>query len=304
MLQVLKSSDGLRVVFSLFFISTLLFVYEVTLFFKIVVPQVNTQIDNSLESIGTSQAHNLKNLFNTHTHYDDISRAQAALEPLIDAQDQSNQQVNDIKQKSQPQTHLQFEKVQNSLDPTVNSISRYYDHLQQQHRQTINENMDNFERVSQGITTAPNAPVNTIASTASTIRNSGVNVSELVRLADARSLKQYLETYKTAPEGVHKILDLFNIREKRLTRKVNDYTFYTAVILLVLFVGILLFIKFTLNGRNETIGKCAWVNIVVSLVIIFIFQYIFYRYGQVYQYMGAQGSEELVGNLLKYSLDN
>lgn len=219
MLEILSSTDGLRIIFSLLFISTILFVYEVTLFFKVIVPTVSSQIDSSLEKIGK----NSKKIF-------------------------SDRVV------------VYGDKVKDFIDgtefPDLQGKSNQYDFL-------IN-NMNDFEK-------------NQFGGILNTENNQ--NLEEL-------------------PNVLHKFLDLFRIREDRLNNKINDYTVYTAIILFIIFSSILYYIKSILNSRSEDIGTCVWSNIGVSLFFIFIFQYVFYKYGQVYKYLGSEGNEELIGYLL------
>lgn len=50
----LKSDDGLRGLFCVFFVATLLTFYELYMFFAIVVPQVKEQVDNGIEQVSQS----------------------------------------------------------------------------------------------------------------------------------------------------------------------------------------------------------------------------------------------------------
>lgn len=51
MLKLLFSNDGLRSLFSLVLVSTILTVYELALFYTVVVPQITTQVDNGLDQL-------------------------------------------------------------------------------------------------------------------------------------------------------------------------------------------------------------------------------------------------------------
>lgn len=52
--QSLKSNDGLRGLFCVFFVATLLTFYELYMFFVVVVPQVKDQVDNGIEQVSNS----------------------------------------------------------------------------------------------------------------------------------------------------------------------------------------------------------------------------------------------------------
>jgi hypothetical protein len=215
MLEILSSSDGLRIVFSLLFISTILFVYEVTLFFKVIVPTVSSQINSSLEKIGKNNK-------------------------------------TEIKKLVQGQNGSKFDLQTNQYNSIINNMGEF-------ERNQLGTNVFNSE-----------------------LQNQNVNKFE----------------FNSIPKSIHKILDLFRIREDRLNEKINNYTVYTGIILFLVFASLLYYIKSILNSRSQDIGICVWSNIGVSLVIIFAFQYSFYKYGQVYKYMGSEGNEELLGNLL------
>lgn len=61
-LQTLTSSDGLKVVFSVMFVSTILTIYEISMFFFVVTPEIEGQINSNLQ-----QVENLSDLLNKYT---------------------------------------------------------------------------------------------------------------------------------------------------------------------------------------------------------------------------------------------
>lgn len=95
------------------------------------------------------------------------------------------------------------------------------------------------------------------------------------------------------------ILEVFDERESLLLDKINTYTKYTGAIILVLVVLALLFIKKLLNHQGLNIGLGTYLNILVTIILVGIFQYSFFNYGQKYNYIGSFGDEELVGYLLE-----
>lgn len=92
-----------------------------------------------------------------------------------------------------------------------------------------------------------------------------------------------------------KLTSVFEKREMLLINKINDYTRYTGVLIIILLVIGLFIIKWLLNKQGHELGRSVWMNIIVTIALIGVFQYSFYQYGQKYNYMR---DEELNGYLL------
>lgn len=54
MLKVASSSPGLQSLFAVLFVATVLTIYEVTMFYKVVVPEVNTKINEGIKELSKS----------------------------------------------------------------------------------------------------------------------------------------------------------------------------------------------------------------------------------------------------------
>jgi hypothetical protein len=94
------------------------------------------------------------------------------------------------------------------------------------------------------------------------------------------------------------IFATFERRESKLLNKINNYTKFSGLLLIfTLFMG-LYSIKVILNSRGDGIDTCVYTITIVTMVLILIFQYLFYLYGQKYKYLGAKGNEELVYYLM------
>jgi hypothetical protein len=95
------------------------------------------------------------------------------------------------------------------------------------------------------------------------------------------------------------ILQVFDEREQLLLDNINTYTKYTGAIILVVIIFSLLFIRQLLQHQGLNIARGTYTNILVTIILIGIFQYSFFNYGQKYNYIGSYGQEELNGYLLE-----
>ena len=94
---------------------------------------------------------------------------------------------------------------------------------------------------------------------------------------------------------LHGIIQVFDKREQVLDKKINNYTFYTAILILVSLLTFLYYVKKSIVYMDP----CVWYIIGATLFLIFSFQYIFYKYGKKYNYTGSEGEEELNDMLLQ-----
>lgn len=198
MWKTLFTNDGLRSLFGLVLVSTILTIYELVLFYRVVVPQITTQVDNGLNLLANT----------LYTNF--------ALNPSF-------------KYLSQLDLSKDFNTNQ------TNEVRNIYNQI-------------------------------TIA-------------KEKKELTTNRILNA-LETFKE--------------REKIYTHKINNYTKFVAVVILSVLTLILVSIYKLLKSRGETIGKCTWIVTFITIALILIFQYIFYIFGNKYQYIGSKGNEEML----------
>lgn len=63
--KALVSNDGLRGIFSLIFISTILTIYEVTLFYVVITPSISNQIDNGIKQMADVIYRNFQKISDT-----------------------------------------------------------------------------------------------------------------------------------------------------------------------------------------------------------------------------------------------
>lgn len=98
---------------------------------------------------------------------------------------------------------------------------------------------------------------------------------------------------------INDVLEIFDSREQLLLEKINTYTKYTGGVILVVITIALLVIRQMLATKGFNIALGTYMNILVTITLIGIFQYSFFNYGQKYKYIGAYGEEELVGYLLE-----
>lgn len=84
------------------------------------------------------------------------------------------------------------------------------------------------------------------------------------------------------------LLKVFNIREQQLHKQINNYTIVTAAILIFGLIYAILRIY-----KRVNITPDIWTTIIVTIVLIMIFQYLFYIYGLNYKYIDSISEDEL-----------
>jgi hypothetical protein len=129
----------------------------------------------------------------------------------------------------------------------------------------------------------------------SQIKEGILNISKNLKKTDLLNIDNLYESKINTFKSVFKT---FQERENVLIDKINMYTVYTAFFMLIFLSILLLIIKNKLNERGENIGKCVWILSFITLFLIGIFQYAFYIFGNKYNYLGSEGQEELLYNLL------
>jgi ABC-type multidrug transport system fused ATPase/permease subunit len=108
------------------------------------------------------------------------------------------------------------------------------------------------------------------------------------------------ESKKEVLQRIIDVLDTMDKREQRYINKINNNTKFVGALILIGLSVILLIIYMILKGRGESIGKCTWVNSIVTVGLILAFNYSFYLYGQRYQYIGSKGNEEMMVYILQH----
>jgi hypothetical protein len=96
------------------------------------------------------------------------------------------------------------------------------------------------------------------------------------------------------------VLETLHEREQHYINKINNNTKFVGALILIALGVILLTIYLVLKGRGESIGKCTWVNSILTVVLILAFNYSFYLYGNKYRYIGSKGSEEQMVYILSH----
>lgn len=97
----------------------------------------------------------------------------------------------------------------------------------------------------------------------------------------------------------------FTLKERELQKinKINTYTKITGSLIIGISLIIMFIIWLILQKRNQNIGICTWYTIILSLILVGAFQYLFYLYGNKYNYIGSTGQHELVAFLYDHTFD-
>lgn len=95
----------------------------------------------------------------------------------------------------------------------------------------------------------------------------------------------------------YNILSMFKTYENReniLIDKLKTYNIFTSCVLLsVLFFSIFSTIRYLKKNNQIILDKYVWISI-ITIVIILLFQYMFFLYASSYNYIGSQNEIEIV----------
>jgi predicted PurR-regulated permease PerM len=108
------------------------------------------------------------------------------------------------------------------------------------------------------------------------------------------------ETKEQVIERLIHVLETLSEREQHYISKINNNTKFVGALLLIALCAILFTIYMVLKGRGESIGKCTWVNSILTVGLILAFNYSFYLYGNKYRYIGSKGNEEQMVYILNH----
>lgn len=205
-LSATKENNGLRGIFSIILVATILTVFELGMFYKVITPEVAGQVDSGIRDIGRA--------------------------------------LNDT-----------FGDINNKVEGELKKSTQMFS-----------------TTVEKTLGVKPDTKV--------------VNVVQ--------------ETLKNAVKNsVSSVLDTFKEREALLTGKINMYTKVTGAIMLMILGLLMYLIYFTLKTRGEKLGTCTWIISGITVALILMFQYAFFRFGKQYKYIGSYGKEELLVYLMK-----
>lgn len=91
------------------------------------------------------------------------------------------------------------------------------------------------------------------------------------------------------------VLDTLNEREESLIDKINNYTIFTSIFLILFLLVLLWIIKAKLKNNLDF---CTWNTSIITIILILSFQILFYYYGKNYKYIGTEGNEEMMYYLI------
>ena len=121
-------------------------------------------------------------------------------------------------------------------------------------------------------------------------------IRDLAHQLDQHTDVKAICLYKNQFSSVYKTLQ---DQENEYIHTINTYTKVSAVALLVVLVGSLVFIRSIVKQMRPTEGlqTYTWVVGITTVVLIMLFQYGFYFYGRKFKYLSSEGQEELLYHL-------
>jgi hypothetical protein len=100
-------------------------------------------------------------------------------------------------------------------------------------------------------------------------------------------IKYILENDEENREGLIKDIQYtYYDREQQIIKNINGFTVIAAIIMIIFLISLLLFLRYILIKNNSGITKSMIFNIILTCVLLFIMQGLFYLYGNNFKFPG------------------
>lgn len=98
------------------------------------------------------------------------------------------------------------------------------------------------------------------------------------------------------------VLETISGRERKLTDQINNYTKLISALLMLCLIGLLIIVWVNImnDERSENIDMTnTFLSTGIALVILIVFQILFYYFGTKYRFIGSMGDEEILYEIIK-----
>jgi hypothetical protein len=286
----LSDLKTLNAIFSMFLVALFVSIYEVMLYYYVVVPQLKNNINNNINNV-----------------CDILKNKNISLS------------INNIVDKILTKIYESNEKIIINLqDKIINNININVDNLKNDIKEMIIKeikndisnnlkieqfNQDNHEQndeepifVDREYTDRFNMPASEILfkSIVKVLNNNNIDVNENLY----NYIKLIIET--NVDKKIYNLLSTLNNDEKHIINISNDHTYVLTFFIIFTIILILIILYILINNKNSNKGvdKCVYLYSIIIIAAIITFQINFYFFGTKYKYLGSFGDEELMIFLL------
>jgi ribose/xylose/arabinose/galactoside ABC-type transport system permease subunit len=175
---------------------------------------------------------------------------------------------------------LLFVVISVGLVLTIYEYSLFYFILAPQIKKELDKSLNNSESFNIINLSKITNPLNSIS-------DSNVNNSAISTISNNPITNYISDVMNISQSNANLLLDLeyaYKLRENKLIKSLNNYTIFGAIIMLIILVSILVILRYILIKNNTDISSVEITTIIITLSIIFIFQGLFYIFGQKFNF--------------------
>lgn len=266
--------------FSLIFVALFLTIFEICLYYIVIVPKLKNNINSNLNNV-IAKLKNENISLSINKIIDDI------LSRLLNKLDNNNNLQDDIKDiiRNEIRNEIRGTITKEIQDILKNSkkIEPFEKDVKIKNRKYSNEydvTKDAFKTITNNITQI--------------LQSYNINVDE--------NLQLYIEILLVTnfDKKIYNILSTLNNDEKHIIKMNNYNTYVIAFFIILNLLILLLFLYHLISSKNDNNGVpgCVYLYSIITVFIIILFQINFYFFGINYNYLGSKGNEELIVFLL------
>lgn len=277
--EILKHLNELHTLngfFSLIFVALFLTIFEICLYYIVIVPKLESNINSNLNNV-IAKLKNKNISLSINKIIDDI------LSRLLNKLDNNNNLQDDIKDMIRNEIRGAITKEIQDILKNSTKIEPFEKDVKINNRKYSNEydvTKDAFKTITNNITQI--------------LQSYNINVDE--------NLQLYIEILLVTnfDKTIYNILSTLNNDEKHIIKMNNYNTYVIAFFIILNLLVLLLFLYHLISSKNDNNGVpgCVYLYSIITVFIIILFQINFYFFGTNYYYLGGEGDEELIVFLL------
>lgn len=270
----LNKLNVLNGAFSLIFVALFLTIFEIILYYFIIVPQLKNIVNNNLDNICKILKNNKISL-SVNKIVDDIltkiyEKKNFDIDINIDINTIKNEIKNEIEKEIKQIILNEIKQLNNIEKFEQNNERKYYSEFNKPASDVLFENIIKI------------------------LKKYNIEVDDNL----INYIKIIIET-----NFDKKILNVINTlkRDEEHILKVNNSNTYVISCLIIFILLLLIVIVYNMisNAReNKGVDLCTYIYSIITIFFIILFQINFYFFGQKYKYLGSFGNEELMVHFL------
>ena len=278
--EILKHLNELHTLngfFSLIFVALFLTIFEICLYYIVIVPKLKKNINTNLNNV-IANLKDRKISLSINNIIDDM------LTKILNKLNNNNNNLqDDIKDIIRDEIRGTITKEIQDMLKNSKKIEPFEKDVKINNRKYSNEydvTKDAFKTLTNKITKI--------------LENYNINVDV--------NLQLYIEILLVTnfDKKIYNILSTLNNDEKHIIKMNNYNTYVIAFFIILNLLILLLFLYHLISSKNDNNGVhgCVYLYSIITVFIIILFQINFYFFGINYNYLGSKGNEELIVFLL------